>query len=935
MSKGEINRRGGETGICEYLPITVSPIVRVFISSCFRLTASPLLVFFLLLSSHFLVPISAYASDLGGKIKAIEVEGLSRLKKEELLDMIGDVTDRETLRNGIKRAFKKGIFVDIKAVAEPYEDGIKLRYVVKEIPLIKDITIQGNMFISKREIKKHFIFKEGKDFREGLIDKARAGLLDFYHRKGFPDAKIRINVVNDKTPSRININLQIEEGTPLIIQKINILPAVKSRIKILEGDIFDIGRVEKDIEKLKRYYKKQKYIKPVIGPYKFIDGELTIPIVPGPRLEVIFKGNDGLSSKRLLKEVPFLEDEEVTGELLQETINRIKRLYQKKGYYHVQVTGGIETEENLIRVVFFIFEGKKVFVKEIQLEGVSISPEAIKSIIPLEESEPFDDTILSSCRESIIRFYHALGYINVDVTEIRKNFIGDGSELNLVFVIHEGSQIRIKKINFVGNTVIDTSEIREALSIREEDPYNEIDIGNARYKILSLYNRSGYIDAQVDVESVIDAGMAAITFKITENNPSVFGKIIIRGNEKTKNKIIRREFAIKEGKPYDYEAIFKTRQRLSKLGLFTDISIEPLEASYLKKSEKEGDIYIQDVLVDLKEGNPGAVEMGLGYGEYEHLRGFFDIGYRNLGGYNRQIGLRTELSSIKKRYILNFTEPWLFNKPRLSLNASLIKEDVRSVNIDTKDVMYKVDRLSLIVGVDKEFTENLKGSLNYEYALIETTDVKPGVILSKEDTGTLGISSISPSLFYDTRDNPFDPTSGSLNGVVLKFASGVLFSETEFIKAAFQSSWYFQIKKGLIFAFSFKGGVAHGLGDTVELPIIERFFLGGRTTVRGYDQDTLGPKGAEDDPTGGNVFALANVELRQSIGKGFGIVIFVDTGNVWKRVDNIGSTLRYTTGLGLRYHTPVGPIRIDYGQKLNKERGESAGEIHFSLGHAF
>jgi len=119
------------------------------------------------------------------------------------------------------------------------------------------------------------------------------------------------------------------------------------------------------------------------------------------------------------------------------------------------------------------------------------------------------------------------------------------------------------------------------------------------------------------------------------------------------------------------------------------------------------------------------------------------------------------------------------------------------------------------------------------------------------------------------------------------------------------------------------------------MPLIERFFLGGRTTIRGYGHDMLGPKGADDTPTGGNVFALVNGEFRMPIRKGFGIVTFVDGGNVWIRTNDIDAELKYTAGIGLRYATPVGPVRLDYGHKLNREQGESAGELHFSFGHAF
>lgn len=915
------------------------------------------LVFFLFLISHFSFLTYTYASDLekeisnnppftkgemrgfSEEIKAIEVEGLSRIKDDELINMIclrvGDTVDREALKKGIKRAFKKGIFQDIKVISEPYEGGLKLRYIIEETPFVRKINIIGNELIPTRKIKEAFIFKEGKYFKEGYIDQAGDSLRDFYSKRGFPDAEIKISTEKHRTGNSIDINITIREGEPLIIKNIKVPSDAGGRMQISEGDILDAGRMEKNIKKLREYYKEKGYLKPVIGPYEFEDGELVIPVSPGYKLEVVFHGNSVFSRKELLKTVPFFEGEEMNNDLLQEAANRIKRLYQGRGYYYVQAAGGLEKEEDIIKTVFFIFEGEKVLLEKIKFEGLAIPADTVKAVIPLKENKIFDENLLGDCEEAIIRFYNALGYIYAEVTGVRKDFLGDGDRLNLIFTVKEGPQVKIEEIVISGNKAFDSSELIKNLPIKKGDAFNDIDIGDARYKILAIYDKLGYIDAEVDINSTVDADKATVTFEITENLPRVFGKIVIRGNEQTKSKIIRRELVIKESEPYTHEAIYKTRQRLYKLGLFNDISIVPLESGYIADATGESKVITQDVLVDLGEGNPGAVEIGLGYGDYEQMRGFLDISYRNLGGYNRHIGLRTELSSIKKKFILNFKEPWLFNKPELPLNVFLTKEDVRAVNLDTKDVMYKIDRLSLLAGIDRELTEHLRAGLHYEYSIVETSDVKPGLILSREDAGTLGIGSLSPSLFYDTRDNPFNPTSGSLNGIVLKLASKFLLSETEFIKAALQSSWYLQLKKGFVFAFSIRGGVSHGFGDFVELPIIERFFLGGRTTVRGYSQDTLGPKGEGNNPTGGNVFALANMELRTSLGKGFGIVTFLDSGNVWTKLDNVEPELRYTAGLGLRYDTPVGPIRVDYGHKLNKEEGDSAGEIHFSLGHAF
>jgi len=219
---------------------------------------------------------------------------------------------------------------------------------------------------------------------------------------------------------------------------------------------------------------------------------------------------------------------------------------------------------------------------------------------------------------------------------------------------------------------------------------------------------------------------------------------------------------------------------------------------------------------------------------------------------------------------------------------------------------------------------------------VNTVDVKPDVILSREDTGTLVISGIKPGIVYDTRDNPFNPGKGILSGILFKFTSPIFLSETNFIKTIFYGNVYHELTKAVVLAASLRGGIAQGYNKTDKLPIVERFFLGGRTTVRGYAQDTLGPKGSDGNPTGGNAFLMENLEIRTSLGKGIGIVAFLDGGNVWLKASDIKpGDFKFTTGLGLRYNTPVGPVRVDYGHKLQKEKGESSGELHFSIGHAF
>lgn len=211
----------------------------------------------------------------------------------------------------------------------------------------------------------------------------------------------------------------------------------------------------------------------------------------------------------------------------------------------------------------------------------------------------------------------------------------------------------------------------------------------------------------------------------------------------------------------------------------------------------------------------------------------------------------------------------------------------------------------------------------------------PDVIISDIDIGEIFISGIKASLIYDSRDNPFDPKKGWLAGFTSKLSNKFFGSEINFMKTSFYINKYTELIKNIVLATSLRGGWSWLYGKTENLPISERYFLGGRDTVRGYAQNTLGPK-QNNQPTGGNAFLMGNIEFRTYIGQNFFIVNFLDFGNVWSRVGDIDiPNFKYTTGVGLRYKTPVGPVRIDYGFKLNREKGESRGEIHFSIGHAF
>ena len=886
----------------------------------------PLLSYFLLFYFS-LFPLRASASI----VNEIKITGLYSIEKGELLYLldikVGSPIDREKIREGIKRAFLKGIFDDISVEVAEGEQA-RVTVTVKERDFIDKVSVEGNYNLPKKFIKNNFPLREEQIMRRDMIEPAITDLRSAIARRGFPQASINVKIEKGKNPHRVTVRLLIDTGEPEIIKEISIVGGTdeaKGLMRLSDGDRYDQAELEKDIERIKSYYREEGYFNPRIGPPAFADGVLTIPVDTGKQLLITTEGNSILSTKTLRKEMPFFEAENFSDDLVDEAVSKIVSLYHAEGRPFAQVAPVITSKNNLISLHFFIFEGKKVKVRSISFSNVSLPEKTLQGVMSLKKGGLYNPDLIDADRESIVELYNALGYLAATVQEFEAKYDESKRTVDISISIDEGAKTEIGKVEIAGASHIPGEELRKTIGIKEGDPYNEVDISDARYRILQLYNSRGFVDALVSVKRELEGQKVSLTFQITEGEVTFFGETIVSGNYHTKYEVIKRELQHDEKMPFDYSVLAKERQSLYKLGLFTGIDLEVLDRYDHKK----------DTLLKVKEGNAGAVEFGLGYADYEKFRGFLDLSYRNLWGMNRQASLRLELSSIEKRVILQYLEPWFLGR-QLPFRTFLLYEDREEINTDTGDTLYRLNRYSATAGVEKKLSTSLKADLYYEFSLVDTFDVQPDVILTKEDTGTLAISALKPGIVYDTRDDPFDPKKGVIAGISLKAASPLLLSETNFLKLLFQGSAYQQLDKRFVLALSLRGGLAWGYHGTEQLPIVERFFLGGRTTVRGYEQDTLGPKGPDGNPTGGNAFFCGNVELRSYLGKGIGIVTFLDSGNVWQRVGEVElGSIKYSTGLGLRYNTPVGPLRVDYGYKLEREKGESAGELHFAIGHAF
>ncbi|KWT95159.1 outer membrane protein assembly factor BamA [Candidatus Magnetominusculus xianensis] len=867
-------------------------------------------------------------------VSKITVTGLSHIAEQEFLYMfgikVGDTIGRELIASGIKTAFLKGCFNDIRV---SYKDGGVLSIEVIERPVIESVVVDASGPISSRKLRGLFTLKEDAEFHEALVEPAAAELKKTLAKKGLPHAKIKSDIIKGKKPAGVIIRLTIDEGQPSTIKSLVINTPVNNSeleniLNIREGDLYDKDYIDEEIEKAKTLMiKKLLYFNPVVseGVFDEATGTLTINIDPGKKLVLLFKGNDKISAAALKKEMPFVEYGSVSEDTIDEAIDAIEALYHKSGIINVKVGYERQDKQNEIELVFSITEGEAYTIADIVFTGATLNFEKLYEAMLSKKDSPYNPDIDEDDEDALVSCLHNEGYTAAAVKSYKAEINEGRKSVTLHVEIDEGSRLVIKDVKVVGTHETDSEQVLAAADIKIGRPYVETEIFNARQTALTYLTHQGYVEADVKIERQGDSPEITVILHITEGKKYSFGDTIVRGNTRTNWEVFRRVLKHTKGEPLNMAVVYGEMRELYKTSLFTSIDISAVDAG-------EG---VKDIVFDVKEADAGTIDYGLGYGDYEGPRGFFEIKYINLQGMNRQIAFKARLSQIARKLSLTYDEPWFLGN-HLPFNATLLYERKEERNLDSNTVLYRTEKYTSSVGIGKNITEKLKAALSYEFSLTNTWDVQPDVVLTNEDTGTLAISSIVPSLIYDARDNPFNPTSGILAGATVKVASKALMSQTNFAKLSGYVNFYQGLSKGLILALSLRSGIGKGWSNTEDMPIIERFFLGGSTTVRGYSQDNLGPKGSSGDPTGGNAYLMGNAEMRISVIDNFGLVTFIDLGDVWSKISDYSlSSLKYTTGLGLRYMTAAGPIRLDYGYKLNRGNNEGTGRFYFSIGQAF
>ncbi|OGW61193.1 MAG: outer membrane protein assembly factor BamA [Nitrospirae bacterium RBG_16_64_22] len=885
----------------------------------------------------------------GRPITSVAFEGLVRFQAAEAQDLAGfnagEPLDGARLSRAIKRLMATGRFGDVQVEGKEEAGGTRLVFRMTEHPFLRKIA--WDIPLSMRdEIERRVPFRTNGPFDSRSVPRVERRIVSFLRGEGFASPVVEVRSV-DESSGNVDLQVRIVPGEPKRWADVEVVDRSGTKVDLPGGTSPPFGKgtpvraadVRHGAEKLLASLRERGWFEASVSlavEADKPDPSARFTVETGPWYDVRFEGGILLEDPRWREEVRRVLTDWTGPEAPGDAARVLERYYREAGYPFSRVDAKTDSVEGAARqIVFQVDPGPRPRVVDVRVSGArQIGPEEVLPLLSVQQDRWyargfFDPGRLEEDVETIRAFYRSRGFLSADVGAASIDLSPDRSSVSVEFQVREGERTFVRSVDLAGLVWNSREELLPRIQTRPESPYEEEKAEEDRIRILEQVARKGHLQATVDLLSTFfDEGRSVgITFDVDEHETRALGRIIVLGLDRTRRPVAEREIGLKEGDPYDFEGFLLAENRLRRLGIFSEARFHPVDP--LDESP------VRDVVLSLKEADAGTVEFGAGYGDYERWRGMIEVSHRNVGGWNRRVSGRLEASTLEKRFLLTGREPRVL-ETEYDLRAQGVWEETEKRNIDTHETIYKIRRSGVAAGPEGTYASIWKASLTYQYENTTILEISPGAVLSREDEGRLGVSSLTPALFLDLRDDPFEPRRGLFAGVSVKGAAKAIGSEISFYKLSMQASAYVPLTGRVVLAVGGKWGRGKATGEDRNLPVFDRFFLGGRSSVRGFSQDTLGPKGADGTPSGGNVIVQGNVELRWSLGREFQVVAFADAGNVWL-VPPAASDLklRQSAGVGVRYKTPVGPLRLDYARKIDREPGESAGEWHFSLGHAF
>jgi len=725
--------------------------------------------------------------------------------------------------------------------------------------------------------------------------------------------------------------------------------AVFNVIKVKAGDNLYEDKIDEDVKAIFNlgYFTDVKVSKTV----KDKEVILTYTVTEKPVVrEVIFEGNKALGVEKLKEATEIKNNSIFSTKELAKSIKKIKKLYMDEGYSQAEIEPVKEmTSPYEMKLTLKITEGNKILIKEIRFDGNRAFPSSkLRGMMEttqdwwlawLTGAGVYKDDILKNDIVLLTEFYMNNGYINVKFGEPKVSLTPDGKGLLVDIALSEGDQYRVGQISFRGDLLDKKDVLPKLLKTKSGDVFNR---GMLRQDIFTLtdhYADMGYAFANVNPLTQLNGELKLldIVFDMEKGEKVYIDRINIAGNAKTRDKVIRREIRISEGDLYSATALKKSKQNIMNLGFFEEANLATVKGTADNRL---------NLNVNVKEKPTGTFSIGGGYSSLDGFVGQGSVQQSNFLGLGLKGNASASIGGKSSTYNVGLTDPY-FLDTKWSLGGDIYRTEREYIDYTRKatggDIKsgYQIsDTLSTFFLYKYEEKTISEESL----ALQDTRRRYPDLVSPAEST----TSSISASITSNTTDYRMDPSNGMVNSLSVEFAG--LGGTNKYLRYIGQSSRFLPAGFGTVFMVRGTFGQILEMGEI--LPIDEKFYLGGISTLRGYKGRTVSPYvltttsdgelgspiGTERAYVGGDTEAILNVEYILPLLKEAGLkgVLFFDAGNAADGISDTFSDIRMSYGFGIRWFSPIGPLRLEYGIPINPRDGiDDSGKLEFSIGSFF
>ena len=837
--------------------------------------------------------------------------------------------------------------------------GISLTFELTPYSRIKDIRIRNAFPLYQREVLNVMQMEVGGPYDPDLLRDQAGRIRQLFRQQGFPGAHVRVSAEKDVEDGCYVVDVVIEKGPYQRIRKVRFegnlfvsslrlkLSCQTWRSTLLFGPArrFEAKKMKEDVRELTDLYRKKGFAEVSItaradpaspeGTGRSDGVDVVFTIQEGPQYHIRFQGNQALSHSALEDELTLDTEGNLNNFGLKKSLRNIRNRYASQGFASAQVRAPAPASGTIGRaggqMDIRITEGPRDRVADLVVTGnLSLPPKSIRdNILTPDRGGIFDPTVLQADADAVRALYLQKGFAHVSV-ETKVSYDTDKEGTNrwatAVLAITEGPRARLEAVNFSGLFALPRDRALSLLALQPGSWYDPSLVSRDRDTLFQALAEAGYPHVRISGEPVFspDNTRVHIAYGVDQGPEVRVGQIFYTGNLRTRQPVLSREMEIRPGDPFSLSKIVASRRNLLGLGALDAARIRSVG---LKTREEA-----VDLIVEVSEKKPYFAELGMGYDTERHLYMTGAAGDRNLAGRDLSLQSEAELSQIGHQLEASLTDP-RFLTSRFTSHTRMFTEKREEFNQDFGIRTYGISQDFLRFFKEKNLTVN--AGLVYEFRDQYLTVQRDLTEEEAEEYRTRHILALSPGITYRTTDSYIRPRKGILAATTLDLSKGIDTALDDFIKFRTDLRVYLPVAQRLTLAL--RGGYGYILtyGSQASLPDDQLFFLGGTTTVRGFDENML-QYDADGNALGGLEMVLGSAEARIDLGQNIEASLFYDIGAV-RKAEEPGSddSLRDGVGLGLRYQTPVGPIGLLYGWKLDPRPGEGRGSFHFSMGYTF